>query len=320
MSMNLKQARVVDPVLSTHVQGYRNAAFAGTSLFPSVPVTVSGGQVLEFGREAFRQYNSRRAPGAATKRIPLGYFGKPYQLSNHGLDAVVPRELARDAVEVTKVDLGLRAVDVTMRSLGLGLEIEQAAIARNPTSYPDGNKAQLSGASQWSADPDTAVDPSSSIDAGIDAIRNATGLEPNVMLLPSQVYRVLRRNKFARSLFGGTGAGALTPEQIATAYGIKRVVIGGAVYADGSDVSDAPKTGDFVDIWGKDVILAYVPEDPGGMEEPSFGYTYTLEGHPYVEPARWDGDTRSFVYGVSYERAPVLSGMYAGYLIRDVIA
>lgn len=68
------------------------------------------------------------------------------------------------------------------------------------------------------------------------------------------------------------------------------------------------------------MILAYAPATPSGMEEPSYGYTYTMKGHPFVEQGRWDGDTRSWVHGVSYERVPVLSGITAGYLIQNAIA
>ena len=34
-----------------------------------------------------------------------------------------------------------------------------------------------------------------------------------------------------------------------------------------------------------------------------------------VETPYWDANSKSWVYGVSYERAPVLSGIASGYLI-----
>lgn len=44
----------------------------------------------------------------------------------------------------------------------------------------------------------------------------------------------------------------------------------------------------------------------------------TLRGHPFVEPARWEGSKRSWVYGVTYERAPVLTGIASGFLFQGI--
>lgn len=126
MPMNTSQARIVDPILSTIAQGYRNAELVGNNLFPAVPVTVAGGQIIEFGRESFRLVDAQRAPGAATKRIQFGYLGKPFALTQHALEGPVPQELQRDASRVPGVDLGQRSVKSALRILSLTLEREQA--------------------------------------------------------------------------------------------------------------------------------------------------------------------------------------------------
>lgn len=319
MSLSLSQARLADPVLSRHIQGYKNPDFAGMALFPAVEVEAAGGQVVEFGREAFVRYAARRSPGDTTKRVPLGYFGRPYKLDNEALDAELPREIMRDADLVAHVDLSMRCADVVMRALRLGLEMDQAAIARNLASYPAANRVTLSGTSQWTDS--TNSNPCDAVDTGIEAIRNATGMMPNVLLLPTRVFRVMRRHPRVQQAFAGTTAGALSVEQLAQALGIARVVLAGAVVANTAQPLNAPAAaGTFSDIWGKDAILAYAPETPSGFEEPSFGFTYTMKGHPFAEPGRWDGDTRSWVHGVTYERVPVLSGISAGYLIQNAIA
>lgn len=122
--MSLSQARVVDPVLTTHAQGYRHPERVGHLLFPSVPVAVAAGKVVEFGRESFILYNARRAPGAATKQIVFGYEGKPFALVQDSLEAKVPREFARDAGAVPGIDLGVRATNTVMNALTLTLEHE----------------------------------------------------------------------------------------------------------------------------------------------------------------------------------------------------
>jgi hypothetical protein len=311
-------ARVVEPILTGVAQGYRNPDFVGGNLFPMVEVGTASGQVIEFDRAAFVRYNARRSPGADTKRVPMGYFGRPYNLANEALDAQLPRELYRDAKATNiPLDLATRSVNVVMRALRLGLELDQAGIARTPGNYPAANKVTLGGASQWNA----GGNPVEHIETGMEAVRTATGMFPNVMVIPSRVFRIVRRNDSVRALYAGTTAGALSPEQLAQAIGIARVVVAGAVVSSTAEPLDGPApAAPFTDIWGNDVILAYAPERPSGAEEPSFGYTYTMKGHPFVEQPTWDGKSRSWIYGVTYERVPVLTGMAAGYLIQSAIS
>ena len=60
--MNASQVRVIDPILSNVALGFKNSSFIGTGVAPIVPVSISGGQVLQFGKEAFQAFNLRRAP------------------------------------------------------------------------------------------------------------------------------------------------------------------------------------------------------------------------------------------------------------------
>src|SRR5258707_221420 len=114
--MNASQVRVIDPILSTVALGYRNQQFVGDVLFPQVPVDISGGQILSFGKEAFVVYNARRAPGGNTKRIDFAYSGAKYSLLEDSLEAKVPFEWMRDASIVPGIDLGTRATNIVMKS------------------------------------------------------------------------------------------------------------------------------------------------------------------------------------------------------------
>ena len=90
MTMNINQARIIDPVLTEVTQGYRHPERIGHVLFPRVPVFARGGQIIEFGKESFRRYNTRRAPGTNTKRLEFGYQGKPFVLVQDALEGMVP--------------------------------------------------------------------------------------------------------------------------------------------------------------------------------------------------------------------------------------
>lgn len=298
--------RVVDPVLTTHSRGYRHPERVGSLLFPAVPVDLRAGKVLQFGKESFMLYSARRAPGANTKRVEFGYEGEPFALVQDRLEGKVPLEYQQEAASAG-VDMGPRAVNNVMQSLTLALEHEQATLATTAANYDSDHKVTLSGSSQWShAD----SDPIGDIEEARQAIRASCGFYPNAMVLGPKPYGALKNNPKITARFRNSDL--ITAALLAGLFEIKTVVEGKAVTS-----TDA---GEFEDVWGNYAVLAYVPEEPAGMEQPSYGYTYTMRGNPFVDPPYWDGNTRSNIYGVTYERAPVLTGVSAGFLFTNPAA
>jgi len=304
------QRRVIDPILSTVVQGFSHPEHVGMSLFPRVTVRVSGGKVIEFGRDSFRLYNTARAPGSATKRMNLGYEGKPFALENHALDALVPREHLREAEEVPGINLATEAANDVMAVSSLILENQQAGLARDANNYAASNKVALTGTDQWNDY--ASSDPIGDIEAARNAVRNKVGLYPNTLMLSAPVFDQLKHHPQIIDKIKHTQTGVLTEELLANIFSIARVVVGKAVAVGDDDVQ--------FDVWGKDAILAYVPQQITGIRQPSYGYTYTMDGHPLVEQPFWDNTHKSWIYGVAYERAPVLSGIESGFLIQTAVA
>jgi hypothetical protein len=305
--MNGKQARVIDPILTTFVRGYTNNEFVGHLLFPEVPVPAAGGQVIEFGKEGFLLYDTQRAPGGATARMEFGYLGKPYACENHALEALVPDEIGRDASVVPGIDLAKEAVGFVFDSMQLKLEYQRAAVARNAAAYDAANKTALSGAALWSA---TTSTPKADVQAARAAIRAQTGKYPNVMILPPGGVYKLSQHPTIRDQFKYTSADSITAAMLAKYFEVETVVEGNAVYATSA-------TGAMIDVWGNDVILAYVPKNFRSQRAPSYGYCYCLAGHPNVKTPYRDENRESWVYGVKHERAPVIAGAGAGYLIQN---
>ncbi len=308
MTMNNQQARVIDPILSNVARGYRNAQYVGEALFPRVPVQTSGGQVLEFGKEAFRLYNSRRAPGAGTKRVQFGYLGKPFALQGHSLEGVVPMEHQRDAARVPGVDLGSRSIRLVMNSMLLELEAQQASLAINPANYAASNKETLAGADKWTAD---TGKPSRDIEEAKEAVRSQIGIYPNTALLSAKAFKAAKNNPSIVERFKYTSKDSITADMLAALWEVDKVVVGGAV-AMGADDAMA-------DLWGTSVVLAYTAVGAEGAEEPSFGYTYTMEGQPAVEEPYYDRNAKSWIYPSTLERAPVIAGADAGFLLSGVV-
>lgn len=298
--------RVIDPILSNVAQGYKNAELVGNFLFPRVPVFASGGQIIEFGKEAFYSYNLRRTPGGTTKRIQFGYQGKPFALLQDSLEAQVPREWMRDASVVPGIDLGQRAIALGMKIATKSLEVDQAAIATNAANYDANHKLVLAGGTKWSTGTGT---PTADINTAREAVRASVGMYPNTVLLSAVAFNAAINNPNVVSRFQYTTHDVITEDMLAALWNVDKVIVGKAISMTDAGVAS--------DIWGNNVVLAYTNLGSMGAEEPSFGYTYTMDGNPLVEQPYWDNNTKSWVYGVNYERLPVLSGITAGFLIQN---
>lgn len=310
--MSLKQFRVVDPILSQYARGYRQRELVASALFPIAFVQQYGGNRIQFGKESFRKVNTKRAPGGTVKRVQFGYSGAPYTIIPSDLAAQVPEERLRDASQVPGIDLARRSAGGTLKILQLSHEADAAAIATNPANYGANNKLTLVGAARWT-DPDS--DPITDIEDAKDQIAGQTGMDPNTLVLSRKASSALRRHPKVVAKLASNVTQIVSLEQLSVILDIPTVRVAGAVYAEGADDDLNP-------VWGTDAVLAYVAQGSGDVsdvdqDEPSYGQTYVIEGHPVIYEPRWDADTRSWVYDVAFHQTPLITGALAGFLFKD---
>lgn len=317
MPESIRQTRVIDPVLSTVARGYRNLQLAWTYLFPPVPVTARGGQVITFGAEDFAVQDLVRAPGAERKRLEVGYKAASYALEQRALDGSVTRERLEEGRAVPGIDLGRRATRQAMETISLQIEIAAANLATKAGNYGNDNKSTLSESSQWSHKDAT---PAAAVEEAKEAVADAVAVEPNVLVMGPDVFRALRNNPDVVDRIkytAGPGRGATVTEQTLAAYfAVERVVIARARKG---------KPGAFTPVWGKHAVLAFVgvsslAQAAGDAAEPSFGYTYRLANYPIVEPAWLDKTCDTWRYPVTTEDTPVIAGKGAAYLFSAAVA
>lgn len=307
------QARVIDPILSTVAQGYKNAELIGSALFPYVPVGQRGGKIVTFGKEDFMLYATGRSPGAATKRVQFGYSGSSYALESHSLEGLVPQELMQEAEAVPGINLATTAIAKVQAIIALRLEKAQADLATNAANYAASNKTSLSGTSRWSDLTSGVSDPIADIEVAKDAVRQQIGREPDTVTLGASVLVKLRQHPKVIDRIKYTGRDVPTLELLASLFGVQRVLVGKAVTATDAGV--------FSDVWGKSVVVAYTAMGTlADQGQPTYGYTYRLGGYPMVEQPYLDRNTKSWVYPVTDEVAPVIAGASAGYLISTAVA
>jgi len=319
MSMTLAEIRLKqNPILTNLLLGMGQGTMVAESLFPRLPQALSSVTLAQLGDERFRRYNTRRAPGAATKRVNIKYEGKVYAVEQHAIEVPIPREFLREADESRRLNVGnyldiSRIAMVTASDiLSLGYELDVADVATDPASYASGHNQALAGGTKWSAATGTPV---TDIRAASDVIRKKIGKRPNTLVLSADAHGALILNAEVKSYLPHTQTGPATNEQLKTILEVKNIVVGDAVWVDEKDTGR--------DVWGNNAILAYAPQIGGNgadisLAEPAFGFTNVIEGHPFAETPYYENGLKSWIYGATYERRANVAYNTAAFLFTNV--
>lgn len=129
-----------------------------------------------------------------------------------------------------------------------------------------------------------------------------------------KVFRALRNHPKVLDRIKYTTRGLVTLEMLSQLFGVPGLYVGDAVFASDTDV--------FADIWGDNIVLAYIPENSSGSRrsyyEPSFGYTFFKRDYPLVD--KYDEKGKLLLIRATSIFQPIIVGSEAGYLINDACA
>lgn len=304
----LSNLRVVDPVLTGLAVGYTNEQLVGEQLMPFVYVDKEGGKIPLFGKEHFKVYSTERALRAKSNRInPEDIGGVDVALDEHDLE--YPIDYREDAESA--FPLQARATNTVVEGIRLRHEKMVADIAQNPANYGVGNKIVLAGTSQFThAD----SDPEGVVSDAKAAVRAKVVREPNTMVIGYEAWRALKRHPKLKAILSENRPRLVQLADLREIFEVENIVVGRAVMA-----SDAGVTSD---IWGDNIVLAYVPSvktaDSRSPYEPSFGYTLRKRGNPVVDTRTEDGKIE-LIRNTDIFR-PFLLGADAGFLIANTNA
>ena len=317
--MNPNQIRLnQNPILSSLLLGMGQGEYIAEALFPRLPQALSSIMLAKVDNSRFKRYNLRRAPGAATKRIEIKYEGKVYSLDQYSVEVPIPRELIRESDESRRLNVGnyLDISRIAMATasavLAQDYELDVAGVATLPASYAAGHVLGLAAGTKWSA---TSGTPVTDIRAASDVIRKKIGKRPNKLILSADAQAALITNTEVRGYLPNTQMGPASLDQLKTILNVAEIVMGDGIWVDANDVGQ--------DIWGNNAVLAYVPRMGGAgggdisLAEPAFGFTNVIEGHPFAEAPYYSQDTKSWVYGGTFERRANVAYNTAAFLFQN---
>jgi hypothetical protein len=316
MSDYLKGKRVVDPVLTSIARGYKNAAFIGEHIFPIVQTDKEGVSVPTFGKSAFVEYDTERAVGADSNVLVREKTGKlDLVLNEHDLAVSVDyREQVESMFNEEK-----KATRRATSGVNLRRELYAARLAQDKKVYPASSVKALAAAERWV---DGKGNPIAIIEAGIDAVRNKTGLRPNLMTMGASVMSLLKFHPAIQAAIGANERKRITIDILKDLFQMQDVVIGEPVsMASMKDAQDKDKTP--ADIWADNLMLHYVGKPQPGTDsadenEPSFGYTLRCKGMPVADKYDGVGGKVKYCRYTDIYKVAVVGGD-AGYLITNIV-
>jgi len=316
MSDYLKGKRVVDPVLTSIARGYKNAAFIGERIFPIVETDKEGVTVPTFGKTAFVEFETQRAVGADSNVLVREKTGSlDLVLNEHDLAAPVDyREKAESMFNEES-----KAIRRVTNGINLKRELYAARLAQDPKVYVQGSVKALAAAECWVGG---KGDPIGIIEAGIEAVRNKTGLRPNLMTMGASVMALLKFHPAIQAAIGANERKRITLEILKDLFQLDDVVVGEPVsMASMKDAQDKAKTP--TDIWADNLMLHYVGKPQPGTtsadeNEPSFGYTLRRKGMPVADKYDGAGGKVNYCRYTDIYKVAVVGGD-AGYLVTNIV-
>jgi hypothetical protein len=303
----LETLRVIDPVLTNLARGYSNNEFIGSKLFPTIKVADEGGKIPKFGKENFKVYQTKRAIKGASNQIDIdGFELLSYNTTEHDLSISIDyRELKASKL----LDLQANAQKKAMAHLELEKEMLIAELAQNDALYPSTNKEILV-TNQFN---DSGVDPVAIIEEKKSALRGLIGKRPNAMFMGATVFDALKNHTAItdRIKYSSLGVGSL--DLLKQVFGIPNIFVGESIWSsDGTT---------FTDIWQDNIILVYLANTTGigaSAYEPSFGYTFQVEGNPMVDTYETQGGKIHNVRATDNYDVKIV-GIESAYLLKDVL-
>jgi hypothetical protein len=315
----------MDRLLTQISVGWPNGDFVGAQMLPAVNVAKQSDPYYVFGREAWAipVVSDIRAPGSTSQEVPgLQVSTQSYFAVEHALKIPVTDE------EVENADSPLAPLrdgtELVTSQLLLVRELAMRDLLITTANYAAGHSTTLTGTDQWNTAASAANDPIADHRLARSTIHSKIFMEPTKEIIPYQVMAALEDHNLIIQRIQYSERAILTPELMSNFFGGQDIIVPGVGY----NTANPNQTAALGYLWGKDVVMAYVPPRPG-LKIPAFGYEFVwgYRGNTPMVTERWrDEDRVSDIVRVRrrYDiKMVALDGSgksIAGYVIKAAVA
>jgi len=257
---------VVRALTNIAVAYYQKATdFIATRAFPSVPVDNQSNSYFVYDSVDFRRNNAKaRAPatesaGGGFDISTATYTAEEYSIHKDIADAI---RANADAA----IDLERASSEFVMQQLLIQKDVNWVADYFTTGIWG----TDVVGGTDFTQWDDGTSDPEKDVDTGKVAIKQATGLMPNTLIVDYNTHLALKRHPIITDRYKHTSPDAITKELLARYFEVDRYLVAEASYTT-SEEGASTEVNAF--IAGKNALLCYVAPSPGLMV-PSAGYTF----------------------------------------------
>lgn len=300
----------INPELTGISLAYRNPDYIAEKILPRVAVTQKCFQYRKFDDDAFLNIpDTEIGRTGMPNTVELKSKLLDASVKSHALEAEVPQEDINE-IQSSGADEDLMQDNTTLLTdnLNLAREVRTAKLLTNADNYT--NKITLSGTSQL-------TDKSSSFIDLYKDIKKAMLMHPTHMVVSDNYALYLQSHPEFLSMAKGEDAnnkGLVSLEFICQQLGLKEILVGRAKVNE----AKAGQTPTIVDVWGKDLIFAYI--NPQAKPKLGLTFGYTAEKGKRQVQTFFDGRAGSL--GVNYIKAvenlnEMIVAESCGYLVKN---
>jgi hypothetical protein len=255
-----------------------DSVYIADKVFPAVPVEHQSDKYFKYRKgDFFRDEAQLRADATESAGTGFNLDTGSYLASVWALHQDIGEQLRSNADP--SVDPGVAATKMLMQKMLIKRDrqfvskyLTTGVWGTDITGAASGNGTTT--ATYWSDDANG--DPFTDISNGVTTMLQNTGYEPNVLTLAFPVYQALRKHPLVIDRIKYTSpayAGKITPQLLAEAFDIERLVVSKAVYNSAAEGA----TDSFAFVAPKSALLTYAAPSPGLMV-PSAGYVFPWKG------------------------------------------
>ena len=312
--MSTQQGAIVDKLLTNVSNKIVPKGYISEMILPQLNVVQYSGLIGNYGNDHLRIVNTVSGGKQGYPMVESDVRSSTgYYVETHGLKDIITK---RDFANVEKPFDARRDVTAKLTThLWLGKEFSLAQSLTDPAVITNG--VTLSGTSQYNDY--TNSDPIGDSNDAFDSIYNATGTEPDTLIMSRATFRTLKYHPKILDALGykEQRPGGLSEQELADALDIDRVLVGRAVYNAGKQgLAD-----NIQPVWPKDMIYCVAPAR-AELEQISLGYRVQISGQ---SPRQVMREAQNEPMGsekviIEDEYDQVLVNTDAAYLIQDAIA
>jgi hypothetical protein len=269
-------------IATAYIQDQRN--YVADQVFPVVPVEFQADKYFAFSKDDFfRDEAQRRAD--ATESVGGGFnlATGTYSADVWAYHKDVGAQVRRNADPAVNMDIAttkfvMQKLLIRRDRFFMGAYLVNSVWSADYTGTAGGTPGTSSPA-YWNDDANG--DPFTDIANAQTAILQNTGFEANTLLISFPVYQGLRKHPLVIDRIKYTtraDASKITPELLASAFDVERVIVSKAVYnsaAETTTITGSAGTYNFVA--SKDALLCHTAPAPGLMI-PTAGYIFAWSG------------------------------------------